>query len=80
MNARDHVLHNAVIGGKDIDGVPIYIGLAEHRRDTLPAHVDPRRKTVHVSWGGKQVSCSRYEVRCMIDVQIVRIKSSVFSF
>lgn len=74
MCAGDPVPDNAVLGGEDSHGSPIYIGVGYHRGDILPVHINPRKRSAFVSWGGKQISVSSYRVRyqlyrCKYDVE-----------
>lgn len=68
MTAGDSVPDNAVIAGEDSHGSPIYIGVAHHRGDVLPVHINPRKGSACVSRGGKQASVSSYRV----DYQLIR--------
>lgn len=53
---------NAVLAGKEKDGSPIYIGRASHAGDLLVAKVIPRHQVAYVSYDGKDISVSSYEV------------------
>ncbi|XP_055918204.1 uncharacterized protein LOC129950333 [Eupeodes corollae] len=52
----------AVLGGQDSDGAPIYVGRSYHEGDTLPAKVVPNKHCAYVSWGGREIVKSEFEV------------------
>lgn len=52
---------NAVEGGRDSDGSPIYVGLAFHRGEELPAKVIPRKHSAYVCVSGNEVPVSNYK-------------------
>lgn len=62
-NVRAPLPHNAVEGGRDSDGAPIYVGLAFHQGEELPAKVIPRRQCAYVCVGGNEISVTNYKVR-----------------
>lgn len=53
---------NAVIGGKDLDGSTIYVGMAKHYNHELPAKVIPQRRYAAVSYAGQEHSVKKYKV------------------
>lgn len=65
-NTRAALPPNAVPGGKDSDGSPIYIGLATHQGDELPVKIVPRRHEAYVCYAGKEVPVSNYKVSAVI--------------
>ncbi|KAK9500586.1 hypothetical protein O3M35_001825 [Rhynocoris fuscipes] len=52
----------AVLAGKDQDGGSIYVGRAFYEGDLLPAKVAPSHGCAFVSYGGKEVTRTEYEV------------------
>ncbi|XP_015117986.1 natterin-3 [Diachasma alloeum] len=56
------VPHNAVQGGRDIDGSTIYVGRAYHNGDVIPAKVIPDKQVAYVSHGGEEHSKSEFEI------------------
>jgi hypothetical protein len=54
---------HAVIGGRDQDGGPIYVGRARFSSDLLPAKVVPNHRTAYVSFAGKEHRVANYEVK-----------------
>ncbi|XP_055837518.1 uncharacterized protein LOC129905913 [Episyrphus balteatus] len=52
----------AVLGGQDLDGSPIYVGRAFHEGINLPAKVVPSKNCAYVSWGGREIQKTDYEV------------------
>jgi hypothetical protein len=54
---------NAVQGGRDKDGSPIYVGRARFSSDLLPAKVVPNLRTACVSFAGAEHPVANYEVK-----------------
>lgn len=54
---------NAVAGGHDKDGGPIYVGRAKFSSDLLPAKVVPNHRTAYVSFVGDEHRVANYEVK-----------------
>ncbi|XP_055859194.1 uncharacterized protein LOC129921410 [Episyrphus balteatus] len=52
----------AVVGGHDTDGSTIYVGRAHHDGEHLPCKVVPGKQSAYVSWGGKDIFKSNFEV------------------
>ncbi|XP_055846081.1 uncharacterized protein LOC129912022 [Episyrphus balteatus] len=52
----------AVLGGYDADGSSIYVGRAFHEGDNLPAKVVPNKRCAYVSWGGREITKTHYEI------------------
>uniref|UniRef100_A0A336MNG9 CSON001653 protein n=1 Tax=Culicoides sonorensis TaxID=179676 RepID=A0A336MNG9_CULSO len=55
---------NAVQGGLDIDGAPLYIGRANHEGAVIPGKVVPTHGVCYIPWGGAENPKSEYEVLC----------------
>lgn len=55
---------NAVESGTDADGSKIYVGLAVHEGDELPAKVIPEKRAAYVPHGGKEHFVKNYKVGC----------------
>ncbi|XP_055837291.1 uncharacterized protein LOC129905756 [Episyrphus balteatus] len=52
----------AVVGGKDLDGSPIYVGRAFHEGSNFPAKVVPSKNCAYISWGGREIRKTDYEI------------------
>lgn len=57
---------NALVGGKDIDGEPLYIGRARYGGGLLPGKMKPKHRGCYVGHGGKEHLIKHYEVLCNI--------------
>ncbi|XP_030761912.1 natterin-4-like, partial [Sitophilus oryzae] len=55
---------SAVLGGSDVDGQPIYVGRAYHDGDWIPAKIVPGRRSAYLSYAGKEICVSKYQVLC----------------
>ena len=55
---------NAVESGRDADGTKIFIGMAWHEGDELPAKVIPQKNAAYVAYGGKEIFVENYKVLC----------------
>ncbi|KAF7282145.1 hypothetical protein GWI33_003112 [Rhynchophorus ferrugineus] len=55
---------SAVYGGHDSNGSAIYVGRILIQEDLVPAKVIPDRKCAYATFGGEEVSSSKYEVLC----------------
>ena len=53
---------NAVVGGYDCDGSPIYVGRSYHEGNHLPVKVIPSKRAAYVSWAGVEHAKSHYEL------------------
>lgn len=53
---------NAVVGGYDCDGSPIYVGRSYHEGHHLPVKVIPSKRSAYVSWAGTEHAKSHYEL------------------
>ncbi|TMW40209.1 hypothetical protein DOY81_014711, partial [Sarcophaga bullata] len=53
---------NAVVGGYDCDGSPIYVGRSYHEGSHLPVKVIPSKRSAYVSWAGVEHAKSHYEL------------------
>lgn len=53
---------NAVYGGNDADGAPIYVGRAHHEGDLLVAKVLPSKQVAYVSHNGLEIAKFQFEV------------------
>ena len=54
---------HAVLGGRDLNGGPIYVGRARFSSDLLPAKVVPKHRTAFVPFAGKEHRIAAYEVK-----------------
>jgi len=54
---------SAVLGGRDKDGGPIYVGRAKYGSDLLPAKVIPNHGTAYVAFAGGEHGVANYEVK-----------------
>jgi hypothetical protein len=52
----------AVVGGRDLDGEPLYVGRAFHAGAMLPGKFVPSHGVTYVAWGGKEIAKDVYEV------------------
>lgn len=59
---RDPVPRNAVEGGKDSDGSPIYVGVANFQGHEAPCKVIPRRREALLGWNGTEHHVTNYKV------------------
>lgn len=55
---------NAMIGGYEEDGSPLYIARAEHEGGHHPGKVSRALGACHFGFGGKEVAKREYEVLC----------------
>lgn len=55
-------------GGRDKDGSTIYVGLATHEGDELPAKIVPARNVAYVPYNGKEVTVSNYKVSSLFSL------------
>ncbi|RWS10197.1 uncharacterized protein B4U79_06805 [Dinothrombium tinctorium] len=53
---------NAVIGGEDINGEPLFVGRAIQAGDTIPGKVVPSHGVCYVSYGGREHAHREYQV------------------
>ncbi|XP_011690934.1 PREDICTED: natterin-3-like [Wasmannia auropunctata] len=53
---------NAVSGGRDCDGSPLYVGRAFHDGDMVPAKVIPDKGVAYICHSGEEHPKSNYEV------------------
>lgn len=53
---------NAVVGGNDVNGEPIYISRARHEGALLPGKLVPSHGVAYVAWGGRENPKDQYEV------------------
>lgn len=70
-NVRAPLPQNAVEGGRDSDGTPIYVGLASHRGEELPAKVMPRKHAAYVCVNGNEVSVTNYKASILSPAKMV---------
>lgn len=54
---------NAVQGGTDCSGEPIYVARASHEGALLPGKLVPSHRVAYVAWGGRENPKEHYEVR-----------------
>ncbi|KAG4072159.1 hypothetical protein HA402_015658 [Bradysia odoriphaga] len=59
---RDVLPRDAVLGGRDSDGSPIYVGRASHDGATLICKVLPSKQAAYVATNGVEISKLHYEV------------------
>lgn len=57
----------AVHGGNDSDGTPIFVGRSNYNGDWLVAKVIPSKQCAYVCWGGQEIYVTTYEILCGID-------------
>lgn len=53
---------NAVTGGNDINGEPIYVARSHHEGALLPGKLVPSHRVTYVAWGGRENPKNEYEV------------------
>ncbi|XP_037827878.1 uncharacterized protein LOC119615916 [Lucilia sericata] len=53
---------NAVVGGYDMDGSPIYVGRSYHEGNQLPVKVIPSKRAAYISYAGSEHSKTHYEL------------------
>lgn len=56
---------NAVVGGKDVNGEPIYVIRARHEGSLTPGKLVPSHKMAYVPWGGRKNPKDEYEVKIL---------------
>lgn len=61
-SAGQPVPFQAVKGGMDTDGTPIYVGRGYHNGDQLPAKVVPSKSHAYVAWGGQEITLYSCEI------------------
>lgn len=67
MSAEWHYAHdgqvpyNAVEGGNDVNGEPIYVGRAHESGDVIPGKIVPSHGCCYVPYGGREISHDSYE-------------------
>lgn len=59
---RDVLPRDAILGGRDSDGSPIYVGRASHDGATLICKVLPSKQAAYVATNGIEISKLHYEV------------------
>ena len=59
----------ALIGGRQSDGVPLYIGRAHYDGSMVVGKVHPEHHVCYVSFGGAEVPIHSYEVLVVRNVQ-----------
>lgn len=55
---------DAIVGGNDFDGCPIYVGRAEHNGKMLVANIVPAKHSNFISWCGQQIIKVDVEILC----------------
>lgn len=58
---------NAVVGGEDHHGVPLYVGRALHDRSLIPGKINPNLGSCFVGWNGNEFEKTEFEVLCGIN-------------
>lgn len=53
---------DALIGGHEEDGTPVYVGRARHLNDILPANIMPEKQMAIVPYGCEEHFKHEYEV------------------
>ncbi|EDV33113.1 uncharacterized protein Dana_GF23006 [Drosophila ananassae] len=61
-SSHSGVPHDAVRGGHDVDGSPIYVGRAFHDGENLPAKVIPSKGCAYVAHDGHEHQKGQYEI------------------
>ncbi|XP_026333591.1 natterin-3-like isoform X2 [Hyposmocoma kahamanoa] len=56
----------AIPGGKTQTGETLYIGRVDHMNSLTPGKVHPSHRRMYISFGGKEVPYTQYEVLCRI--------------
>lgn len=67
-NIRNPLPRDAVLGGRDSDGSPIYVGRSPHDGALLPCKVLPTKQAAYVSTDGMEISKQNYDVLVGRDV------------
>jgi hypothetical protein len=55
---------NALHGGRDADGHPIFVGRAYHEGDLIPAKVIPGKNAAYVAHNGEEHQVEEYQILC----------------
>ncbi|KAL8283941.1 hypothetical protein RQP46_005373 [Phenoliferia psychrophenolica] len=53
---------NAVDGGKDSDGTPLYVGLVDYEGGSFPGKASPNFSGCNFGYGGKEVNVAEYKI------------------
>lgn len=56
------VVQNALVGGRTINGEPLYIGRAHYAGSLTPGKIHTSHGCLYFSYGGKEISMRQYEV------------------
>ncbi len=62
MKGNERPRPEAVIGGYDINGEPIYVGRALQRNDLIVGKIVPSHKCCYVSYNGQEIAHKDFEV------------------
>lgn len=54
---------NALVGGRDSDGSPIYVGRSPFQGDELPCKIIPNQNAAYVSYDGAEHLVERFDVK-----------------
>lgn len=54
---------NALLGGRDSDGSPIYVGRSTFQGDELPCKIVPNQNAAYVSYDGAEHLVERFDVK-----------------
>lgn len=60
--SRSPLPRNAVLGGKDTDGAPIYVGRAHHHGDQIPCKVMPSKQIAYVPYNGSEIPIHNFDI------------------
>lgn len=71
--SRAALPNNSVLGGRDTDGSPIYVGRSTHGTDLIPAKVIPSKQIAYISHAGSEISKHSFEVNIEFYLENLRI-------
>lgn len=61
-SVRDALPRDAILGGRDSDGSPIYVGRATHQGAVLPCKILPTKQAAYVGTDFQEILKHNYEV------------------